>query len=168
MAPLDPSALSAYPPGFESAPVLYLATVFSLILVMMLALEWTWRLIWSIFERPAPVKHPVTVFRIILLALLVGSIVRIAPDTWLLMRWPNLEPHERASIQLWDARLDAGAFIFMSLAWLTARLGDPFITFQLEKQPVPVHLWPTWRDLRRPMKIGVAVFAIAFALTYLR
>jgi hypothetical protein len=161
-APLD------LPPAFDGHPVLYMATVFSLLLVMLLALEWLWRITWSFFERPAPVKAPVTVLRVIFLLLLVGAVVRSGPDLWLIMRWPQLDGAERIALMDFDNRMDAGAFIFLSLAWLVGRLGEPMLTYQLEKRPLPVHLWPTWEQMKRPLKIGMGVFAIAFALTYLR
>lgn len=156
------------PSSFDGHPLLYMATIFSLLLVCLLAAEWLWRIAWSFFERPASLKSPITVMRIIFSLLLVGALVRTAPDLWLLMRWPALTPVERLELADFDNQLDAGAFIFMSLAWLIARLGDPMITHQLEKKPLPVHLWPTREQLKRPAKIGVGVLAIAFALTYLR
>jgi len=156
------------PPSFMQHPLLYMATVFSLLLVVLLALEWVWRLVWSFFERPAPLKSPTTVLRLIFLFLLAGALVRSGPDLWLLMRWPGIDEQERLALAYLDNQMDAGAFIFLSLAWLIARLGDPMLTYQLEKTPLPLHLWPTREQLKRPAKIGVGVLAIAFALTYLR
>ncbi len=156
------------PPAFVEYPLLYMGTVFSLLLAALLALEWLWRLAWAVFERPAPLKSPTTVVRLILALLLVGGLLRSGPDLWLLMRWPVLTPAERLGWEIFDSQLDSTVFIFFSVAWLAFRLGEPMISYQLEKQPLPVHLWPTWRQLLRPLKIGVGVFAIAFALTYLR
>lgn len=157
-----------YPPGFEGHPALYLATLFSMMLTVLLSLEWIWRIVWSFFEKPHELKHPATVLRIVFLLLLAGILVRICPDVWLIMRYPVLRDAERIAIQTFDARLDATSFVFMSSAWLIARLGQPFVMYQLEKQPLPVHLWPSLRSLRRPLYIGLGVFAIAFALTFLR
>lgn len=156
------------PPSFEGHPLLYMATVFSLLLVVLLALEWLWRIIWSFFERPATLKSPTTVLRVVFLFLLLGTLVRSGPDLWLLMRWPAIPWHERLALAHFDNQLDAGAFIFLSVAWLVGRVGEPMLTYQLEKMPLPVHLWPTWQQLKRPAKIGVGVLVIAFALTYLR
>lgn len=159
---------SDFPPGFEGHPLLYLVTLFSMMLTVLLGLEWLWRVCWAFFERPFPVKHPSTVLRLIFMLVLIGMLCRIGPDALLLMRWPVLSVHGRMEIQRLDAIMDSTSFVWMSLAWLVGRLGDPFLQIQLEKKPIPVHLWPTMRQLRRPAYIGMGVFAIAFALTYMR
>lgn len=160
--------MTSYPPGFEGHPWLYLATVFSMMFTVLLTFEWLWRTTWAFFERPWPLKHPATVLRLVLLLFMVGVLFRVCPDVWLLMRWPNLNGVERYGLQVLNARLDASSFLFMASSWMIARIGDPFVMFQLEKQPLPIHLWPTARAMRRPLYIGLGVFAIAFALTFLR
>lgn len=157
-----------YPPGFDGHPLLYLITLFSMLLTVLLALEWLWRITWAFFERPFPLKHPASVHRIIFWSLMIGLLIRIGPDVWLLMRWPTLTVHGREQIQQIDGLLDATSFVWMSAAWLIARLGDPIMQYQLEKQPLPIHLWPTARQLKRPLYIGIGVFLISFALTFLR
>jgi hypothetical protein len=54
------------------------------------------------------------------------------------------------------------------MAWIASFLGAPMIMYQLERLPTPLHLFPTWEQAKRPAKIGLGVFAIAFALTFLR
>jgi hypothetical protein len=157
-----------YPPGFEGHPWLYLMSVFGLMLIVLLTLEWLWRIGWSFTERPHPLKHPSTVARVVMLMLLVGILMRVGPDAWLLMRWPSISDAAHHDIEIVGSRLDVASVLFMSGSWLVARLADPFIQFQLEKQPLPIHLWPTARQLRRPLYIGLGVFAISFALTFLR
>jgi hypothetical protein len=156
------------PPSFAGEPWLYLATVFSLLLIVLLVLEWLWRLVWSFFETPVPFKSPSMVLRTMLVLLLTGALIRSGPDLYLLMAWDSITPPARQAIAVTDNQLDAIAFVFMSLAWLIARLGEPMVEYQLRKEPLPVHLWPTWKQLKRPLKIGVGVFAIAFALTFLK
>lgn len=156
-----------YPPGLESA-WLYLTAVFFMLLGVLLALEWLWRLVWCLFERPAPLRSPHTAMRIVLIALLVGGVARVGPRLWLFMRWPTLTTPERADLYAMAAQSEIIAVAIFSVAWLLNLLGEPMITYQLEKQPLPLHLWPTWEQMKRPLKIGVGVFAIAFALTYLR
>lgn len=156
------------PPGFEGHPGLYMATIFSLLLVNLLALEWLWRLGWSIVERPVPIRHPAAALRFVLVMLLLGAIIRSGPDLFHLMQWPRLNAAEREFWLSVDYRADSVAFVPFSLSWLVAFLGGPMIIYQLEKGPVPIHLLPTRQQLKRPAKIGAAVFAIAFALTYLR
>lgn len=147
---------------------LYLVTVFSLLLTLLLALEWLWRLVWQFFDRPFPLKHPATVVRLIILLFLVQLVTRMGPDVWLLMRWPKMGAAERVTTILVDSRMDTTSFVWMGLAWLLARLADPIIGYQLERQPLGVHLWPTAQQLKRPVYICIGVFLISFALTYLR
>jgi len=168
MAPIrDYSLMSTYPPGLDSAE-LYLAAVFFMMLGCLLALEWIWRTIWAIIERSAPLRSPATATRIVIVFLLAAALVRTGPRLWLFMRWPALSPAERADLYAMAAQSEILGVVLFSLAWLLALLGEPMIRYQLEKQPLPLHLWPTWEQMKRPLKIGVGVFAIAFALTYLR
>lgn len=156
-----------YPPGLDG-PLIYLVTVWALMLGALLALEWLWRLAWSLFERPAPLRAPLTAVRVILLVLIAAGLIRTVPRLWLFMRWPILSPVERELVAVLSAQAEVAAVLLFSLAWLVAQLGEPMVKYQLEKQPLPLHLWPTWEQMKRPAKIGVGVFAIAFALTYLR
>lgn len=156
-----------FPPGLES-PLLYMAAVGLLLLGVLLALEWLWRIVWSFFERPSPFRTPSTAVRVTLIILLVGGLVRAGPRLWLFMRWPQLTPAGREGIAELSAYMEITGVLLFSIAWLFAQLGEPMISHQLTKQPLPLHLWPTVDQLRRPAKIGLGVFAIAFALTYLR
>lgn len=158
---------SQYPPGLDS-PLLYMGAVFALMLGVLLAAEWLWRLAWSFVERPVPFKTPAMGVRIVLVLLLAGLLVRAVPRLWLFMRWPTLDPAQREAWQTLTAQAEITAVVLFSFAWLFALLGEPMIKYQLEKEPLPLHLWPTREQLKRPLKIGAGVFAIAFALTYLR
>lgn len=156
------------PAEYIGHPWLYLLTVFSLLLTLLLALEWTWRTVWSYFDVPRPIKHPYTVLRTVVLLLLVQLLVRLGPDVWLIMRWPRMTPAERLTTELIDSRLDTTSFIWMGAAWFIWRVAQPFVSYQLEKEPLPIHLWPTIGHIKRPLYIAVGVFLIAFALTFLR
>lgn len=156
-----------YPPGLES-PLLYLSTIFALLLGLLLALEWLWRLSWSFFERPAPLRSPITVVRAVLVVLLIAAVVRVGPRVWLFMRWPRLQISERTDLAELSGKMEITAVLFFVLAWILAHVGEPLVRYQLEKEPLPLHLWPTFEQMKRPLKIGVGVFALAFALTYLR
>ena len=156
-----------YPPGLSN-PLLYLSTVFALLLGLLLALEWLWRIVWSFSERRQPFRSPTTFVRMILIILLIGGVVRIGPRLWLFMRWPRLQISERTDLAQLSAQMEITAALLFTGAWLLAYIGGPLVSHQLEKEPLPLHLWPTFEQMKRPIKIGVGVFAIAFALTYLR
>lgn len=156
-----------YPPGL-SDPLLYLSTIFALLLGFLLSLEWLWRLTWSFFERPATLRSPVTFVRVVLVIMLIAGAVRIGPRLWLFMRWPRLGIEQRLDLAQLSGQMEITAVLFFVLAWLLAHVGEPLVRYQLEKEPLPLHLWPTFEQMKRPIKIGVGVFAIAFALTYMR
>jgi hypothetical protein len=151
--------------AFAARPYVYLTTVFSLLLINLLALEWLWRLCWATVEQPRPLRHPTTALRITLILLLVSAILRAAPDTVLLMGWSEMTTESRHFWAAADNLLDAVSVFPFTLSWLVALLGGAMIVHQLENKPLPLHLWPTWTQLGRPLKIGVGVLAIASALT---
>jgi hypothetical protein len=157
-----------FPPAFAGQPVLYMLTVFSLLLVNLLALEWLWRTGWALWEDSHDFRHPLTIQRIVILLLVLGAVIRSGPDVIVLMRYHAETEAGRLDLYRLDNFLDSVAFIPFSLAWLVAYLAGPMLAHQLAKEPIPLHLWPTWAQIKRPVKIGVGVFAIAFALTYLR
>ncbi len=157
---------SDYPPGFEGLPWLYAATVFSLLIVNILALEWMWRLSWSLYERPYTLKHPVTVTRVILFALILGALIRSGPDVLWLTMWQELDISGRNAMLHFDDVMDALAFVPWTIAWLAAYLGSPIVNHQLTNKPIPVHLWPSRSQIIRPLKIVVAVLAITLAITF--
>jgi hypothetical protein len=156
------------PPAFDGQPLVFLLTVFSLLLISLLCLEWGWRLVWSFFERPEPWKTPQSALRATFVLLLLSVLFRVLPNVILLMSWGVSTPAQRFGWYKLDNMLDAASFVPFSLAWLTGYLASPIIAFQLTKQPIPLHLWPTFQQLKRPLKIGAGVFAIAFALAYLQ
>lgn len=159
--------IGQYPPGLDSS-LLYLSAVFFLLLGTLLALEWLWRLGWSFIEHRQPWKSPATVVRLVLVVLLIAGLVRVVPHLWLFMRWPTLAPHERAEWLSAAAQGEIAGVALFTAAWFFGQLGEPMIKYQLAKEPLPLHLWPAREQLVRPLKIGMGVFAIAFAVTYLR
>jgi hypothetical protein len=155
-------------PSFVGAPLLQMLTTFSALLVVLLALEWLWRTLWAMRESGSAIGSPSAAMRAMVGLLLVAALLRIGPDAILYASWPDLSPRWRYGIALWDKRLDAVAFAPFSLAWLVSYLGGPMVYYQLARLPLPLHLWPTWEQMKRPLKIGVGALALAFAFTYLR
>lgn len=156
------------PPGFEGEPLLYMLTVFSLLSINLLALEWIWRLCWNMVENRLPLRHPGTAVRCILVGLLVGAVIRSGPDVICLTTWHDLTPSQRAGVLHFDAWMDAVAFIPFTVSWLITYVGGPMIVYQLKREPIPLHLWPTRDQAVRPLKIGVGVLIVAVAITFFR
>lgn len=156
------------PGSFAGGPFLYFAFLWSIFLIGLLTLEWLWRTGWALWEDAQGVKHPATAIRLATFLLLLSVIMRIGPDIVLYASWADLSPEARFAISNFDKRLDTVSFVPFSLAWLASHLGAPIILYQLKREPLPLHLWPTWQQLKRPLKIGMGVAALAFALVYLR
>lgn len=156
------------PPGYEGQPWLYLFSMFAQMGMALLVMEWAWRLAWSLYERPAPLKSPVTSSRLIVLALLFSVSMRGLPDVIYNMRWADLSPAGRHAMLSIDETMDGLALVPFLAAYVLDRMASGMMTFQLQRDPIPLHLWPTWAQLRRPVKMGMGVFVLAFALTFLR
>jgi hypothetical protein len=155
------------PPGFEGRPLLYMTTLFSLLLGNILCLEWIWRSSWSIIEKRRPLRSPTTVVRVITMLVLFSILIRSGPDMLWLALWHDLSRSGRAALLVFDSRMDTISFVPLSLAWLAAYLSGPMLDYQLSRYPLPLHLWPTKEQLKRPLKIGVAVLIISAAITFL-
>lgn len=156
------------PPSFEGNHFIYALSVFGLMTIFLLAAEWLWRSSWAMAEKPRPLRHPVTISRLVLVLILTSVVMRTTFDVVLTMAWPEMSQDYRLFVAQLDRLMDglsAGPFF---LAWLAALLGGAMIDWQLVRQPVPIDLWPTWRHLRRPAKIGGLVVLISLSVTYLR
>jgi hypothetical protein len=154
------------PPGFENQPILFMLTMFSLLMVTLLSLEWLWRITWGWFENPYPTRHPITVLRIILFCIAISILMRVGPLVARFALWKSLDFEGRMILYQWSHGLDVVSFFPWSFAWLVGYLTMPMLHYQLDKKPLPMHLWPTASQLKRPLKIGVAAFLIAMAITF--
>lgn len=159
---------SPLPPSFSDDRLIYFLSVFGLLTVILLMTEWLWRVAWSFFDRPQPLKHPVSVVRFILLLLLTGVLMGVAGDTALIIGWPELSPGQRLLVSQADRALDGLSAVPFFLAWLCGLLGGAMVDWQLQRHPIPVNLWPSWASLKRPLSIGALVVFIAFSVTWLR
>lgn len=156
------------PPGFDGFPLLYLLSMFSIMMIVLLSLEWMWRLVWGIVERPTPIKHPSSAVRYTLIFILLGTILRTGPNLVWMSFWKDASPALRQWMLQVDSFLDSVSFIPFSIAWIIGYLGGPMIVYQLSRHPLPVHLWPTKEQITRPLKIGLSVFIIALAVVFAR
>jgi hypothetical protein len=156
------------PPSLVGVQLLYLAVLWSLLMITLLALEWLWRTAWGLIEDRQAIKHPVTAVRVGTIFLLVSVLMRIGPDVVLFASWPDLSPAWRYWISVFDKQLETVSFFPFSLAWLCSHLGGPMVLYQLRRDPIPLNLWPTWQQFKRPLKIGGGVTALAFVLVYAR
>lgn len=159
---------SAFPPSFDGQPLTYMLAVFGLLLIELLALEWLWRLTWSFRGNGRTWRHPLTIQRGVTVLLLLPVVFGGVPDLLLLMLWAEIDGPMRETLAMIDRLLDGVLWLPFSLAWLLAQFGQGVIEYQLVRHPLPVNLWPTRDQLSYSLKIGLGVFTIAFAVTFLR
>lgn len=159
---------TAFPPIFGGDELAYLWAVFGYMTAVLLCLEWLWRIGWSLRERPAGPRDPVTLSRVIVAILLLSLLTAALPDLLYIMLWPEVSPATRYRLALLDRHADGLVGPILLLAWLASRLGSPMIEYQLVRYPLPINMWPTWEKVRRPLKIGSLVLAISACVTFLR
>jgi hypothetical protein len=135
----------------------------------LLALNWLWRRVWLLIEDPQPLCSPATISRATVILLLLACLLRSAPDTVLLLQWPELSPTARLAVAETDRFLDGVALIPFAIAWLIDYLSLGVVQLQLKRQPPPdADLWPRRENLLGPAKIAAGSFAIAFAVVFLQ
>lgn len=156
------------PAAVIGRPLLEAGTLFAYILITMLALNWAWRQVWALCEGPATLRDPGASIRWTILLLLLSALLRVVPDTVLAMSWAELTPRGRYDISTWDRVADIVSAVPFVAAWGAAYIGGPMVFFQLRREPLPLHLFPTWRQSQRPLKIALACLVLALALTFLR
>lgn len=156
------------PPAFMGHPMQYAMAVFGMLMLCILAVEWLWRKGWEMRERPSKMKTPLFIVRIILILLSIVPIMGAGPDLIRIIFWPDIGPEAREILTQIDRSLDASVWIVYSAAWLIAYLFFPMVEAQLKKEPLELDLWPRWRALIRPLKIGIGIAVIAFGLAYFR
>lgn len=157
-----------YPPSFEGHPLAQAFVVFGLLTCGLLSAEWLWRLLWSLVERPLPLRHPASVVRLINITLLVSILMRVTPDISLVMLAQESDKSVLNYLEWIDRIMDGASAIPLVFAWFWSLIGFPMIAFQLSREPLPVNLWPHLSQCWRPIKIGGLVLLISLAVTFLR
>lgn len=155
------------PPSIDG-PWVHAFSIFGLMGAALLASEWLWRTTWAAVERPSPVCHPITVSRIIWALCLLSFLVYMAPDVILTVLWSDIEPQDRYSLSRANRILDGVAIMPFAAAWTLGLFSSSVIEHQLERRPIPVDLWPTWKRLRRGFGIGLILLIMSVVIAFYR
>lgn len=156
------------PPAFLHDGWTYTLAIFSLLSVFLLMLEWGWRVCWALVDDRRRLLDPLTVERVVKLLLIIGILMGVGGDVFLLMLWPEVLPHTRAFLANLDRFLDGLCVVPFVLSWFISLFSQAMMNWQLVRLPIPVNLWPNWESLRRPAVIGALVMGISLAVTLLR
>lgn len=156
------------PPSFMNDGWTYTLAIFSLLSIFLLMLEWGWRICWSMADDRRKLVDPLTVERIVKLLLVIGILMGVSGDVFLLMMWPEITPETRIHLSNLDRFLDGICVVPFVLSWFISLYSQAVLNWQLVRLPIPVNLWPSLESLRRPAAIGVLVMGISLVVTLLR
>lgn len=161
-------AAHSLPPSFGEDKMIYFFSIFGLLTILLLMSEWLWRVTWAFFDKPHPLRHPVTVSRMIMALMLLGVLMGVGGDVFLVVAWPELSGESRLWLTRLDKVLDGASAAPFFLAWTWGIIGGAMVEWQLVRHPIPINLWPSWRDMQRPAAIGALVFFISASISFLR
>lgn len=162
---LAPYYLADRPASVQANPVILMFSIFGLLGGSMLMLEIISRVVSDAIGQPRPWKHPVTIVRLRSGLGALGVLLYIGPDAVSFMFWPDVTPQTRYAIAITNRLLDSLALIPLSGAWMIGIYGQRTIAYQLSRHPIPVNLWPTWKQLHRPLKIGLLLLILSMGLS---
>lgn len=157
----------ATPPSIDG-PWVHAFSIFGLMGAALLASEWLWRTSWAMIERPSPICHPITVARAVWALMLSSLLIYMMPDVLLTVMWTDLEPAHRFLLSRSNRILDGIAILPLFAAWTLGVFSSSVIDHQLERRPIPVDLWPTWKRLRRGFGIGLILLAMSVVIAFYR
>jgi hypothetical protein len=125
------------------------------------------RRIWMqrFYDHP---KHPVTIYRMILLLAATGITLRCGAGAMVLWGYNPDDPATTARVVMAQRWLDPIA-AFCGMGWMAlAILGEPGVEHQLRKAPLPVDMWSRWPALVRALAVVILSFTAALAAVCLR
>lgn len=160
-----PYYLADRPASVQANPTILMFSIFGLLGGSVLALETIWRIAGAMKHDPYPKRHPVTAHRRMWLCAMISLLCFIGPDAVVFMAWPDVAPSTRYAFSLINRSLDFAAMFPLCLAWLLGIYAQPTIDYQMRREPLPTHLWPTWRQLRRPLWIGLLLLLVSMGLS---
>jgi hypothetical protein len=113
-------------------------------------------------------KHPVTIYRVIVLFAATGLTLRCGAAAMELWGWNPDDPTTVARVMMAKRWIDPIALAF-GMAWMgLAILGEPGVEHQLRKAPLPVDMWSRWPALVRAGAVVILSFTAALAAVCLR
>lgn len=156
------------PTAVTDDPLGYAWSLFGLMIVTFVFLQWTYSSTWRMVRYPEVYNHPRTVWRLFLLLTGISGVLRNGPDVLLWGLWTVCSPETRHWLSHWNRVLDGVSGPFQVAAAALLGWGVSVIEFQLGKQPIPVHLYPTWERMARPLSLLVGTMGLCLAIAFLR
>ena len=163
---LAPYYFADRPASVQANPTILMLSIFGLLGGTMLALETLWRVAQRAKDEPHPFRHPVTADRLMDGLRALALLLFIGPDAVLFMAWPDVAPNTRHLLSLTNRICDFLAVAPLAAAWMLGIYGQPTVDYQLRREPIPLHLWLTWQQLRRSLWIGLLLVLMSMGLSY--
>ncbi len=150
------------PPSFDGQGWLVVVNLAlmtaAFVLAIMMAVDMA-RHIWRCRHSDMP-RHPVTVWRVMVLCFSVGICLRSGAAAMVLWGWDPVRPGATGALLLMQRMIDPVAVAFGLTGLAIAYLSSPGVVHQLRRRPLPFDLWKTLPMLWRPAAI-VALSLVA-------
>lgn len=153
------------PASAQANPIIFMFSIFGLLGGTMLALEVILRTASDAFHDRLPWQHPVTIMRLRTGLFTLALLLYIGPDAIAIICWPDVVPQTRYLIAVANRILDGAALPLFMAAWMVGIYGQQTVAYQLKRDPIPMHLWPEWSALVRPLKIAGLVLILSAGLS---
>ena len=154
------------PASVQANPTILAFSIFGLFGGSIVSLDTLYRIWRMVRQEPFPLRHPVTLERLVFGGFFLALLLYIGPDAVGFMSWPDVQPPTRRAISLVNRWLDFAAIVPLvasSILWIYAQ---PVISYQLRRTPIPVDATSTWNRLKRPLWIGFLLLCASLALSF--
>ena len=158
---------SEFPPSIADWPIAIMFSIFALMFGTLLAIQWSHRLVGELFDDRLPWRHPLTLDRVMKLAICFGAICKAIPRLIEVMAWSHLSPEWREFFALQNWLMNIGWGVLFGIAWSIDHFAGSVASFQLRRFRTTAQ-FPAADGKRRGMATLMAVLLIAFAVTYIR
>lgn len=165
-AVIAPYYYAARPASVVANPTLLAFSIFGLLGGALLSLDSIWQNVHQLIEDPHSRRHPLTIHRARIALSALGVLLFIGPDAIQFTAWPDVAPATRYAMGIVNRYLDSVAIVPFTLGWALGIYAGPTISYQLDREPIPVNLWPSWHDLRRPLWIATLLACASVALSF--
>jgi hypothetical protein len=156
----------AIPPTFGNNRVFYGVVLGLLMLGNALAFGAFIENIRFLLVNPSRSDSPAKVTVVNETVLLVFILLATVPDVLVLLSWGERGAPTYYDLSRWDRAFD-GFAIFILIGYILRRLRSrPTLLFQLQREPIPVDLEPSWQQLRPKLLIGLVVTIISFGVAF--
>lgn len=157
---------SIYPPSALGDPLTFMLTVFGQMLLAVIFSAWTWRVVWSFTESPAPFNHGITANRVVTLMFLLIGLVLTVPALYVMMKWPEASPGQRAYLSFIGSWRYPAAGMIGVMAFIFAQRAQRMIDFSLSYHRTVGAVRISKRELAKTAAIIVGAFVISAAVAY--